>query len=65
LEETQNVSLQLINLLGQTILEKDLGNIQNIEETMNLSGVPNGAYMLVLQSDSGERVAYKVLKNKE
>ena len=65
LEETQNMSLHLVNLLGQTILEKDLGNIQNIEETINLSGVPNGSYLLMLQSESGERAAYKILKNKE
>ena len=65
LEEKQNVSLQLVNLLGQTVLQQDLGNIQQFEENIDLSLFPNGSYVLVLQSENGERVAYKVLKNKE
>ena len=65
LEKKQNVSLHLVNLLGQTILQKNLGLTQSIQETVNLSDVPNGSYMLVLQAESGERIAYKVLKHKE
>ena len=65
LEKKQNVSLYLVNLLGQTILQKNLGLTQTIQETVNLNDVPNGSYMLVLQAESGERIAYKVLKNKE
>jgi len=64
LEEKQNVSLQLVNLLGQTVLQQDLGNIQQFEENIDLSLFPNGSYVLILQSDNGDRVAYKVLKNK-
>ena len=65
LEEKQNISLHLVNILGQTILRKDLGIIQNIQEWVDLSEVPNGSYLVVIQAESGERVAYKVLKNKE
>jgi len=54
-----------VNLLGQTVLQQDLGNIQQFEENIDLSLFPNGSYVLVFQSDNGERVAYKVLKNKE
>ncbi|MFK7984154.1 MAG: carbohydrate-binding protein [Saprospiraceae bacterium] len=65
LEAKQNISLHLVNILGQTVLTKDLGETQQIQETVDLSGVPNGSYMLVLESENGERIGYKILKNKE
>ena len=65
LEKKQNVSLHLVNLLGQTILQKNLGLTQTLQETVNLSDVPNGSYILILQAESGERIAYKLLKHKE
>ena len=65
LKTEQVISLNVINLLGQVILQKDLGATKVIQEKVNLNGMLDGTYFVVLQADSGKRVAYKLLKHKK
>ncbi len=65
LETAQNMQLKVANLLGQTILERDLGQTTSFQETVDLTAFPNGQYLLSIQTADGAIYTDKIVKIKE
>ena len=65
LETAQNMQLKVANLLGQTILEKDLGKTKAFQETVDLATFPNGQYLLTIQTADGAIYTDKIVKMRE
>jgi len=65
LDDPQKIELELVDVLGQTVLFKDLGKVTEIQQTLSLENVPNGSYLIVLQAEDGQRTVHKVVKNSE
>ena len=62
LKEKQSITMQLVNILGQPIRRQHLGYLRDIQQEIDVSTLPSGPYLLLLQSEKGKRIAYKVLK---
>ncbi len=53
----ENVNLRIYNIHGQKIQEQELESVGvNHRETLNTANIPNGIYLLELQSDAGRVV---------
>ena len=49
-ENTQNVTLTVVDLLGKEVLSRKLGYISTASEVLDLTGNRNGSYIVVAQS---------------
>jgi len=59
---TVHAQVEVLNLVGQRIWENHSGETENLHETIDLSGFPNGLYLVRLTVD-GEAITRKVVKN--
>ena len=62
LTEKQNMEMQVVNMLGQTIISKSLKGISRLQETLDLSAFPAGQYFVILRAGNGALFAEKLLK---
>jgi hypothetical protein len=62
MDEAQNVDIQVINLLGQVILTKQINNVSTVHETIDLTNFPNGQYFIKVQSENGAVFSDKLVK---
>jgi hypothetical protein len=64
LPATTVVRIQMLNLFGQVMLEKDLGKQEAgiLSHEMDLSGYAKGTYIVRLQSASGYQSAFFIRK---
>ncbi len=65
LETAQNMQLKVANLLGQTILERNLGQTTSFQETVDLTAFPDGHYLLSIQAADGAVYTDKIVKLRE
>ena len=47
--QAKNLSYRIVNLSGQTLKEKSLGKAQSVQEQFDLSHLPAGLYLLIVQ----------------
>jgi uncharacterized protein affecting Mg2+/Co2+ transport len=50
---SQNVSISLVGMNGQTIMNKDLRNVTNVNEELNLSNLTSGVYLVKVTTSRG------------
>jgi len=50
--QPKNVSIQIINSIGQRVKQIDLGRVKAIQEQINLSEIPEGFYMIQVLIDN-------------
>jgi endoglucanase len=62
LEKAQNVHIQVFNLLGQVILNKEINTVSSIQETLDLSAFPDGHYLIKIQAENGAVFTDKLVK---
>ena len=53
LKESQDVLIEVRNLLGQVVLTKNLTQVSEIQESIELEHVPNGNYFVSIRMDNG------------
>ncbi len=63
MNENSNVSIRLINTLGQTVYSLQENNIQQIQKSIETSNFSRGVYFLELSNENG-RVLEKIILNK-
>jgi len=58
------VRIEILNLMGQSIIEKDMGNHEagTVTFTLDLAGQPKGAYVVRIRSSGGIRSAMLIRK---
>jgi hypothetical protein len=54
-----DVSIQVVNTLGQAVQNAEMGKVSNLSHTMNLANLPNGTYFLRVTVD-GETAVRRV-----
>jgi hypothetical protein len=59
-EVVENLNLRMINMLGSTVLQRQLGSLSQYKETLDLSQLPTGTYVLQLTS-GGLQINRKVV----
>ena len=62
MDEAQNVDIQVLNLLGQVILTKQINHVSTVQETIDLTNFPNGQYFIKVQSENGAIFSDKLVK---
>lgn len=50
---TQNVSISLVGMNGQTIINRELRNVMNVNEELNLSNLSTGVYLVKVTTARG------------
>lgn len=63
LGKTQNVEIQVFNLLGQIIFSQQLDNISSLNEMIDFSKKENGSYFITIQMEDGNLISKKMIKN--
>lgn len=58
----QATTLRLLNGLGQTVLNRDLGQVDFATETLSLGNLPKGIYLLSVESAAEQKV-FRVVKD--
>lgn len=62
LHNSDNLTLQVTNILGQTLFVKNLNRVSGFRERLDISAYPDGQYFVVILTESGERFTRKILK---
>ena len=60
LEQTQDISIQVVNLLGDEVISQELSSVHDQLIEINLQDLATGIYYLILQSE-GEMLTKKLL----
>jgi len=60
-EETNELQLELVNLMGQSIYQETLPNYGNASKRINLNEIPKGTYLLRLVSEKGKAISKKLV----
>lgn len=63
LGKTQNVEIQVFNLLGQIIFSQQLDNISRLNEMIDFSKKESGSYFITIQMEDGDLISKKIIKN--
>jgi aryl-phospho-beta-D-glucosidase BglC (GH1 family) len=62
LKESQDVLIEVRNLLGQVVLTKNLTQVSEIQESIELEHAPNGKYFVSIRMDNGAVYSEKIVK---
>jgi hypothetical protein len=62
LSEVQDINLQVLNLVGQKILEQVERDVKQLSYSLDLSSLPNGVYFVRVRA-GGEQVVKKLIKS--
>ena len=62
LKTNQDVSLEVHNLLGQSIFSKKINQVENFQEEIDLSHFPSGNYFVKIMLENGAVETRKVIK---
>ncbi|MEL6191742.1 MAG: carbohydrate-binding protein, partial [Bacteroidota bacterium] len=62
LKNTQDISIHILNELGQQIYRKDLAAQRIIDHSIDLQHQPNGWYFVLVIDQEGRRKAHRMLK---
>ncbi len=62
LTETRDVNIQVLNIVGQKILEQMERDVRQLSQALDLSDLPNGVYFLRIQAE-GEQVVRRLIKS--
>jgi hypothetical protein len=58
--QTGNVHLRMVDLLGQNIIVQDAEIIEGVPMSLNIAQVPNGIYLLKIES-AGKTSVQKII----
>jgi hypothetical protein len=62
LKQSQDVQIEIRNLLGQIILIKNLSQVAEIQENIELANMPNGNYFVSIRMENGTVYSEKIVK---
>lgn len=65
IQKTQDVQIEIYNLLGQPIYNQSVNNVSQLQENVDISEFPNGYYMLFVRLENGTFHSEKILKMSE
>ncbi|MBK8704334.1 MAG: T9SS type A sorting domain-containing protein [Saprospiraceae bacterium] len=57
-----NIEIEVINMLGQSVFSKKLKQVENLDETLDLSAFPGGSYFVKIQTEHGSVFSRKLMK---
>ncbi len=60
--QMQDVQIEIYNLLGQPIYNQSINKVSQLQETIDISGFPNGYYLLIVRLEDGSFHSEQILK---
>ena len=60
--QMQDVQIEIYNLLGQPIYNQSINKVAQLQETIDISGFPNGYYLLIVRLEDGSFHSEQILK---